>query len=287
MRTISFIKMSGAGNDFIMIKSDDLKDFIMNKSAIEKLCDRHNGIGADGLIIMSISNSYDFEMNYFNADGSGGSLCGNGARCAMLFAKKNNWIKSSITRFISDNAEYSGEIISDELIKFNLASPTGLKLNFKVKAGNQLITAHYINTGSPHIIIFIDDILTGKNPFEHFTNINDIPVISLGREIRFLPEFSPGGVNVNFVQLEGNTVKIRTYERGVEDETLACGTGSVASAIVANLLKNISLPVTLITRGNDKLLVTFDRQNQNFINVSLTGPVREIFTGSIQINFLE
>lgn len=287
MRTISFIKMSGAGNDFIMIKSDDLKDFIMNKSAIEKLCDRHNGIGADGLIIMSISNSYDFEMNYFNADGSGGSLCGNGARCAMLFAKKNNWIKSSITRFISDNAEYSGEIISDELIKFNLASPTGLKLNFKVKAGNQLITAHYINTGSPHIIIFIDDILTGKNPFEHFTNINDISVISLGREIRFLPEFSPGGVNVNFVQLEGNTVKIRTYERGVEDETLACGTGSVASAIVANLLKNISLPVTLITRGNDKLLVTFDRQNQNFINVSLTGPVREIFTGSIQINFLE
>ncbi len=288
MENISFTKMSGAGNDFVLFNINSFPQLELDKNLVRKICDRHFGIGADGVITISNSDNYDFAMNYFNADGTTGSLCGNGARCAILFAKKNGMLKSNKTKFLSNDLEYSGEIISEKEIRFNLSVPKKIKLNFKVKAGNQLITANFVNTGSPHIVIYIDQILVdAKNPKIFHTKISDVPVVELGREIRNLPEFSPDGVNVNFLQVENNYLKIRTYERGVENETLACGTGSVASAIISNLTKNFSAPVTLITRGNDKLFVDFEVENNEFSKVSLTGPAEFVFAGEIQKSFFE
>jgi len=288
MQSIPFTKMSGAGNDFIMLYQPEIKNLKLDKSSVAKLCDRHNGIGADGLIIISDSEKYDFEMEYFNADGSTGSLCGNGARCSILYAKNYELVKKNKVKFISNGNEYTGEYISDKTIKFNLRKPEKVKLNFKVKAGGQLITSNYIHTGSPHIVIFVEEILVRPgDPLHYHKSADEIDVISLGREIRYLPEFAPAGVNVNFVQVEKENLRIRTYERGVENETLACGTGSVASALAAAILKNFSSPVKLITRGNEKLFVDFDMKNQEFTDVSLMGPAREIYAGKIQKSFLE
>ena len=285
---ISFSKMSGAGNDFVVFDSESFSHLNFDKNQIRKICDRHFGIGADGVITISESANYDFVMKYFNADGSTGSLCGNGARCAILFAKENGMLKSNFTKFLSNDSEYSGEFISEKEIRFNLSDPQKIKLGFKVKAGNQLISANFIDTGSPHVVIFIEDILIDPiNPKKNYKNINDVPVVELGREIRYLPEFSPGGANVNFLQIEKSQLKIRTYERGVEAETLACGTGSVAAALVSNLVKKFSSPVSLITRGNDKLFVDFDVENNEFLKISLTGPAEFIFAGEIQKSFFE
>ena len=288
IENISFNKMSGAGNDFVVFNLNSFSQLNLDKNLVKKICDRHFGIGADGLITISNSEKYDFEMNYFNADGTTGSLCGNGARCAIMFAKKNGLLKNNSAKFLSNELEYSGEIISAKEVRFDLSSPQKIKLNFKVKAGNQLITASFVDTGSPHIVIYLDQILVdAKNPKIFYTNIDDVPVVELGREIRNLPEFYPEGVNVNFLKAENNYLKIRTYERGVEDETLACGTGSVASAIISNLIKNFSAPVTFITRGNDKLFVDFEVENNGFSKVSLTGPAEFIFAGEIQKSFFE
>ena len=285
---ISFSKMSGAGNDFVVFVSESFSHLNFDKNQIIKICDRHFGIGADGVITISESANYDFVMKYFNADGSTGSLCGNGARCAILFAKENGMLKSNLTKFLSNDSEYSGEFISEKEIRFNLSDPKKIKLGFKVKAGNQLIAANFIDTGSPHVVIYIEDILIDPiNPKKNYKNINDVPVVELGREIRYLPEFSPGGANVNFLQIEKSQLKIRTYERGVEAETLACGTGSVAVALVSNLVKKFSSPVSLITRGNDKLFVDFDVENNEFSKISLTGPAEFIFAGEIQKSFFE
>ncbi len=288
MEKISFTKISGAGNDFVVFDATLFSQLKIDKTRISKICDRHFGIGADGVITITKSEKFDFVMNYFNADGSTGSLCGNGARCAILYAKKYGMLKSNNAKFVSNEIEYSGNFISEKEIKFNLSDPEKTKLNFKVKAGNQLINANYIDTGSPHIVIYIDEILVNpNNPKLFYSNVDDVPVSVFGKEIRNLPEFSPCGVNVNFIQTENDYLKIRTYERGVEEETLACGTGSVASALISSAVKNFSSPVTLITRGNDKLFVDFKTEKNNFSKVSLTGPAKEIFVGEIQNSFLE
>jgi len=274
MKNISFTKMSGAGNDFILIDGDDNSEFLVSEQTVQKLCDRHNGIGADGVILISSSEQYDFVMNYYNADGSTGSLCGNGARCAIKFAFNTKRIKDKSTRFLSNNSEYTGEILEDGMIRFNLKPPSDLRKNIQLKATGKDMTAYFINTGSPHIVIMVED-------------LDNIPVEKIGKEIRWLAEFAPGGTNVNFVKIENEDVHIRTYERGVENETLACGTGSVAAAIICNKTDGINAPVTILTRSKAKLFVNFNVINDEFSNVSLTGPVSEIFKGQFQINLVE
>lgn len=274
MKNISFTKMSGAGNDFILIDADDDPEFSLTKKAVPKLCDRHNGIGADGVILISSSEQYDFVMNYYNADGSTGSLCGNGARCAIKFALNTKRIKDKSARFLSNNSEYSGEILEDGMIRFNLNPPYDLRKNIQLKAAGKEMKAHFINTGSPQVVIRVAD-------------IDKIPVETIGKEIRYLAEFAPGGTNVNFVKIENEEIHIRTYERGVESETLACGTGSVAAAIICHQTDGIKMPVTILTRSKDKLFVNFDFRNDEFSNVSLTGPVSEVYKGQFQINFVE
>ena len=269
--------MSGAGNDFIFIDKKLNPEFKLTKEIIPKLCDRRNGIGADGLIIIEDSIEKDFVMNYFNADGSTGSLCANGARCALRFAYETGRMKDNSANFLSNNVEYKGELISDTQIKFFLNPPKKIKYNFKVKAGGKLLNAHYADTGSPHVVI---DIIESEG---FLPSLEKVPVDLLGREIRYLPEFAPGGTNVNFINVMDNIVHIRTYERGVENETLACGTGSVAAALISYVIHKIYPPIEILTKGNEKLLVNFEVENSKVKNLSLTGPAKIVFTGKMNI----
>ena len=283
MQKISFAKMSGAGNDFILIYKDSHPDLVLSNDLVSNLCNRHNGIGADGIITVSGSNDYDFVMEYFNADGSTGSLCGNGARCALTYAAKVFRLRNEV-RFLSNGTEYHGEIL-DNSVRFYFNEPRDLKQNFKVKASGQLITADFINTGSPHVVIHINEIL--KDPDKsasRYTDINDVPVYAIGREIRYLPEFAPGGTNVNFIDIRDGKLRIRTYERGVEDETLACGTGSAAAALVSFYRKEIMPPASLITYGGDELIVDFKFEDKTIKGLSLNGPVKTTFTGEFLLN---
>ena len=277
MENIIFTKMSGAGNDFVVIDKKLNSNLGINKEFIQKICDRRNGVGADGLITIEDSATHNFIMNYYNADGSTGSLCANGARCAILFASESGRLKSNNAEFISNDVAYKGEVISNSEIKFYLNPPKKIKYNFKIKAGGKLLNAHFADTGSPHVVIDV-------NESEGFlTSLNSIPVEKLGREIRYLPEFSPDGINVNFIEVKDGAVSIRTYERGVEAETLACGTGSVAAALICFVTKKISVPVKIIPKSNENLFVNFEVEDSKVRNLSLMGPARVIFTGKIKI----
>jgi diaminopimelate epimerase len=278
MRILTFTKMSGAGNDFVLIDKKQNDWLQVTTLFVQRICDRRNGIGADGLITIEDSAPHNFKMNYYNADGSTGSLCANGARCAILFASHSGRINSSKAEFISNGVEYKGEIISDSQIKFYLDPPKKIKYNFKVKAGGRLINAHYADTGSPHVVIDI------KESDGFLTSLELVPVEILGREIRYLPEFSPGGTNVNFIDVRDEVIYIRTYERGVEAETLACGTGSVAAAFIGFVNYKLSPPIQIFPKSNEKLLVNFDVENSKVRNLSLTGPAKIIFTGEVVIN---
>jgi len=284
MKNISFTKMSGAGNDFILIDKSLNPGITLANGKISKLCDRRNGIGADGVIVIDNSTGYDFAMDYYNADGSTGTLCGNGARCSILFASNAGKFSGTKTNFLSNDIEYSGEVFENGLIKFNLRQPTDIRKEIIVKCKGRGIPASYIHTGSPHVVIAFDNLLENLKEEIDEKSFDKFPVVNIGREIRNLPEFASGGTNVNFIKVENNEVLIRTYERGVEDETLACGTGSVAAAIISYLKYGIQSPVTLITKGTEKLIVNFKVDDGNITNLSLTGPAKEIYKGEILIN---
>jgi len=277
MKVLTFTKMSGAGNDFVFIDKKQNDWLQVNTDFVKKICDRRNGIGADGLITIEDSSTHNFIMNYYNTDGSTGSLCANGARCAILFASESSRLKDNKAEFISNGVEYKGEITSNSEIKFYLNPPKKIKYNFKIKAGGKLMNAHFADTGSPHVVIDI------KETEGFLTSLDNVPVEKLGREIRYLVEFSPGGTNVNFIFVKDEVIHIRTYERGVEAETLACGTGSVAAALICFVTKKLSVPVKIIPKSNEKLFVNFDVENSKVRNLSLTGPAKVTFTGEMKI----
>jgi len=277
MKIIKFTKMSGAGNDFVVIDKNKNENLFIDEKFAQQLCDRRNGVGADGLISIENSNENSFIMNYHNADGSTGSLCANGARCAIMFAQMTGRLKDGKADFSSNGVLYKGEILSDNAVRFYLNPPRKIKYNFKVKAGGRLINAHFADTGSPHVVIDISE-------SEGFlTSLDEMKVDLLGREIRYLPEFAPGGTNVNFICVEDGIVHIRTYERGVEAETLACGTGAVAAALICFATKKISVPVQIIPKSKEKLLVNFEVENSKVRNLSLTGPAKVVFAGEMKI----
>ncbi len=285
MIKIEFMKMNGAGNDFVMIDGRSLPDTGLSKDIIHRICDRRRGAGADGLIIIKPSDRADFEMEYYNADGGPGSLCGNGARAAIKFAKMKNYFEGKSTRFVVNGVYYKGEYIDENLMQFFAGNPGKTKLDFRIKAAAQLINSHFADTGSPHAVIEIKDILQNpKDPRSGFTDISEIPVYELGKEIRFSKDFAPGGLNVNFIQIKDEGIFVRTYERGVEDETLACGTGSIASAIVANLKYKLPSPVTIFTRGGDTLKVEFEKKDGIPADIRLSGPAEINYTGTFEIN---
>ncbi len=285
MKKIIFTKMSGAGNDFVFIDERENPEITFSTDLIKKLCNRKSGIGSDGLIFIKDKKDFNFEMKYFNADGTTNTLCGNGARCAIKYANDTGRLKSTTTLFQSEGLNYTGKVLNDELIKFDFNPPQKIKLNFKVKAAEQLITANYADTGSPHVVIKINDVLEDpRNPLSNYDQLLEFPVYEIGKEIRNLPEFVPSGTNVNFIKIVNDSILIRTYERGVENETLACGTGSVAAAVIGNLVDGLEPPIKLITKSGEHLTVDFKNNNTNIENISLTGSAKIIFIGEYYLN---
>ena len=275
--------MSGAGNDFIFIDKDVNGEPVLSNNLIRNLCDRHNGIGADGIITISGSKDYAFVMEYFNADGSTGSLCGNGARCALSYSGKK-FSLSGMVSFLSNNTLYRGEIQKESKVKFYFNEPFDLKRNLEISTKKGRIKADFINTGSPHVVVEITDLKEVLESGNTINRLEEVPVYSLGREIRYLKEFEPGGTNVNFINIIKDIIEIRTYERGVENETLSCGTGSAAAAVIAFYKKKITPPVTLKTSTGDKLIVDFKFEDEKIKDLSLTGPVKITFTGEYLLN---
>jgi diaminopimelate epimerase len=284
MRKTSFYKLSGAGNDFVLFDLKENENLSLNEDQVRKICDRRFGIGSDGIILIDDIPDLNFEMTYYNADGSKGSLCGNGARCALKYADFSGRLSDGNAEFFCENIKYSGQKLTDDVFKFNLQDPTDKNENIILEVGSYKMRAWYIDTGSPHVVINVDDIKSKDTSVGAEISLEQLPVLYLGREIRHHDQFAPGGANVNFVKLDDKKVFIRTYERGVENETLACGTGSVASAIFANEFYNFPAPVKLITKGDDELTVDFSTNGQSVKNVSLTGPAKIIFNGKISIS---
>lgn len=256
---IRFDKYQGTGNDFILV-DDRSNSFPTDTKLIKHLCDRRFGIGADGLMLLQNIQGYDFRMVYFNSDGNESSMCGNGGRCIVAFAKKQKVI-SDKCNFLAIDGPHAAEI--DE------ASNVKLKMN-DVNAIESHEDAFYLNTGSPHYVKLVQ-------------NIDSYPVFEEGKRIRHHENYQPKGTNVNFLQVRNGEVVIRTFERGVEDETFSCGTGVTAGAIVASLADhNISSPCKLKTLGGD-LYVHYNRINDRFSDIWLEGPATYVFSGQIRI----
>ncbi len=266
---LDFLKMTGAGNDFIMFDNRDEKIKDPVKLA-QQVCDRHFGVGADGIILIEKSKKADFKMVYFNSDGSFGGMCGNGGRCAVRFANLLGIIEEK-TKFEANGKLYYAEIIDSEKVRLYLPPPETKNFNLKLKLGNRFYKAHFIDTGAPHLVLFTDE--------NRIKNIEKININHLGKRLRYHPHFK-NGTNVNFVSIMGeDIIRMRTYERGVEGETLACGTGSVASAIASIEIKNLKLPIKVKTTSGEILLINYVIDKNKLKFISLEGSAKIICEG--------
>jgi diaminopimelate epimerase len=267
---LAFSKMNGAGNDFILIDNRD-GNIRLTTEQIVRLCHRQRGIGADGifLLVPPRAGKADWAWDFFNSDGSTAEMCGNGARCFARFIQKT--VGSKDRTSFETGAGVINATFDGDLVTVNLTDPKDLRLAQSVTLANGPAQIYSLNTGVPHAVLFVPD-------------ADKAMVQPLGSEIRYHQHFAPKGTNVNFVQLRGpNSIRVRTYERGVEGETLACGTGVTASALIAAQLHNFTSPVQVQVQGGDLLEVRFDRNGQTFQNVSLKGPADFVFQGQIQI----
>ncbi len=271
---LSFTKLTGAGNDFVLIDNrEDVYKLQWNEAA-KNICDRHFGIGADGLLVLEKSVKHDFKLNYFNSDGSYGGLCGNGGRCAAYYYFLND-AKSNLVHFESLGKKYTAEKNSDS-IRLRMKDVRTQIKKYAISINKKNYAIHFLDVGSPHAIFFLDK---KKGSLAKF------PVDDIGRKIRFHKKFSPKGTNVNFVsQFNSNTIEMRTYERGVESETLACGTGSVATALVSATLFEMKSPIHLIPTSKQQLSVHFKSKNDIYTDVWLEGPAKIVFAGKFEIS---
>ncbi|MGP1446856.1 MAG: diaminopimelate epimerase [Candidatus Limimorpha sp.] len=261
MPILRFFKYQGAGNDFVMLNFFD-NDVELDVDAVRLLCCRQFGIGADGLISISESDKYDFRMRYYNSDGHEASFCGNGSRCAMAFANDMQIIGKKAV-FEAFDGIHEGDILSDNG-RCKTVSMTMQDVEIKNHDG----FPHLINTGSPHYIIEVAD-------------PDAIDVKTEGARIRYDKSISLDGVNVNFIHWDGRVLRLRTYERGVEDETLACGTGITASAIATAMQHNLN-HIEVIAKGG-QLQVDLQRNGHRFHHIRLIGPAQKSFSGEIEI----
>ncbi|MBV9009233.1 MAG: diaminopimelate epimerase [Verrucomicrobia bacterium] len=266
---LRFTKMNGAGNDFVMI--DNRRGEVqLSAQQIARICDRHRGVGADGILLLETPrNGADFRMRYYNSDGGEAEMCGNGARCFARFAERVSGAHDSVS------FETPAGIIRAQLrgqsVQLTMSEPRDLRLNLEIAARGQTWRAHFINSGVPHVVI----------PLQ---SVDAIDVNSVGRDIRSDEMFAPAGANVNFLEKRGaNEIAIRTYERGVESETLACGTGVVASALIFAATEKANAPIAVHVRGGSELSVGFERKGERFTNVTLTGPAEFVFEGTIDM----
>jgi diaminopimelate epimerase len=263
---IRFIKCSGAGNDFVLIDNMDGSVAIGGAELAVALCSRPFGVGADGLLIMEKSHRADFAMKYYNADGSYGGMCGNGGRCIAMFAFRAGYAGPSM-RFDALDTVYSAEI-AGSTVRLRMKDPSGFRTGLRFPLDRGEVEAAFLDTGSPHLVLFTAD-------------LEQVDVLGLGKTLRFRPELAPEGANVNFVRREGpSEIAVRTYERGVELETLACGTGSVAAAVVSSLLGHCVAPVTVRVRSGESLLVRFEKKDDRVTDVVLEGSAHMLFSGN-------
>lgn len=254
---LDFVKMHGTGNDFILLDQKDvIQDYTQEQIAL--LCHRRFGIGADGLLILRSSSEVDFEMLYYNSDGAPSSMCGNGGRCIVKYAFDHGYIKSE-TNFIAPDGLHRAKV-------------SGAEISLEMSPVNQVdinIQDYILNTGSPHFVTFVK-------------SLSSLQVSKSGAEIRYSPRFKEQGINVNFVELLGeNKIFVRTYERGVEDETYSCGTGVTAAAIASHKKEQGSSrgDWNIKTMGGT-LRVSFDYRDGSFKNIELHGPATYVFYGS-------
>ncbi len=266
---LSFTKMNGAGNDFVMLDNRD-GTLALEKAQIARLCDRHRGVGADGLLLVEpAQNGADFRMRYYNADGGEAEMCGNGARCFGRFARRVSGQQGDIT-FETLAGVITAQFVGEN-VRIQMSVPHSLRLNDALEMAGEKLTVHSVNTGVPHAIVFVDD-------------LEGVEVRRLGAGLRYHPHFAPKGTNANFVKkLDSQAIAIRTYERGVEDETLACGTGMVACALIFHELTGAAAPVAVQVRGGDTLEIGFRAESGAYRDVTLTGPADYVFDGQVAV----
>ena len=264
-KKIHFTKAVATGNDFVIIDNRKPISGVTNSSFIKRVCDRKFGVGADGILLVEKSKKADFRMRIFNADGSEAEMCGNGSRCITLYAFLNKIAGKNMT--IETLAGILNASVAGDVAKVRLTEPSAIKWNLCLMINKCPYQVNWVNTGVPHSIHFVD-------------NVDNVDVKNLGSHIRNHGEFSPEGTNADFVQvIDKKTIRVRTYERGVEDETLACGTGSVASAIISSEVEKMSSPVTVITQSKEKLKVHFKMTDGRFTDVYLEGSASLVFDG--------
>lgn len=268
---IPFVKMSGTGNDFIIIDHrQPLVPEAEQQDFVRRVCRRMFSVGADGLIFIEDSKEADFSWRFYNGDGSVAEMCGNGARCAARFAYLNN-IAGKQMSFATQAGIITAEILAEEEeVSLLMTPPFDFRTGLRIPLDGEEKELSFMNSGVPHVVLFMDQ---GE----------EIPVKKWGREIRFHPLFQPAGTNVNFVQpLADGSLRVRTYERGVEDETMACGTGAVAGALWAAIGQMAHSPVAVTTSGGDLLTIKFELQaGPQAENVYLQGPARIIYEGKL------
>jgi diaminopimelate epimerase len=267
---LEFTKMNGAGNDFVLVDNRDRR-IRLSPEQIVHICHRQRGAGADGIILLipCASGKADWAWEFYNNDGSTAEMCGNGSRCFARFIQKLTGASRDIT--FETEAGIIGASFKGERVTVTLTAPKDLRLDQKITLSTGTQPIHSLNTGVPHAVLFVPD-------------ADQAMVQSLGREIRRHAHFAPKGTNVNFVQQLGpGHIRVRTYERGVEGETLACGTGLTASALISAKLLQFSSPVKVQVQGGDELEVGFKQNGGEFSDVRLTGPADFTFEGKIQI----
>jgi diaminopimelate epimerase len=267
---LRFTKMNGAGNDFVMLdnRAGDLR---LSKTEIARICDRHRGVGADGILLLERpANGADFRMRYYNADGGEAEMCGNGARCFARYAERVAGAPPELS--FETPAGVIAARIDDELVQLDMNEPKELQMNVELTVDGASLPASFINTGVPHVVVPV-------------ATLAEVEVRRIGASIRHNPLFAPAGTNANFLEKRGDrSIAIRTYERGVEDETLACGTGVVASALIFAATEHVSGPIDVLVRGGSSLQVGFELTGlEQFSRVTLTGPAEFVFEGSIDL----
>jgi diaminopimelate epimerase len=269
MSTIQFQKWQGAGNDFILIDNRQHQAAGLNPQIVKQLCDRHFGIGADGLMLVGTREGFDFEMIYYNSDGYPAEMCGNGGRCIAAMAHELG-IFSTTTRFLTTDGPHEAEVTTEGLIRLKMSDiPVVNKITLTTPGPGLAAEAVFLNTGVPHLVVFTD-------------NPEKVDVHGEGRRLRYLDRFAPAGTNVNFVSGAGAKLRVRTYERGVEGETLACGTGNVAAAIATEFTANHGISEYFCQASGGNLKVSFTRVGPSaFTDVWLEGPAVKVFEGTV------
>ncbi|MDB4500607.1 diaminopimelate epimerase [Akkermansiaceae bacterium] len=268
---LNFTKMNGAGNDFVVIDNLDLS-WSLTKDQIARLCDRHRGVGADGLLAVEpAEQGADVKFRYYNADGGEAEMCGNGARCFGRYVSRLLGGDRAELTFETIAGTLRAEMVGEE-VSIEMSEPFGLELNSPVEIDSLGAPVHHLNTGVPHAVAFVDD-------------VEKTDIIKNGAALRYHDHFQPNGTNANFAQaLTPDHLSVRTYERGVEGETLACGTGITACALLHNLLTGAPSPIKITVRGGDDLIIAFEPlENQGFAKVTMTGPADFVFNGQIEV----